>query len=166
MIKEDNTLFKRDNLETPPDKVNTVIGKETYFKGVINGKGLIRIDGEAEGIITNKGDIIIGESGRVTVELKARNVTIAGHYEGDLDAEGKLELKKTATAVGTFRANGLIVEEGAVVSGSMDMKNKEQVTKESAKKDTVQRDWSYKPVEQEIIEKAKTHKAFSDSISQ
>jgi hypothetical protein len=48
----------------------------------------------------------------------------------------------------------------------MDMKNKEQVTKESAKKDTVQRDWSYKPVEQEIIEKAKTHKAFSDSISQ
>jgi len=159
-------LFKRDNLETPPDKVNTVIGKETYFKGVINGKGLIRIDGEAEGSITNKGDIIIGESGRVTVELKARNVTIAGHYEGDLDAEGKLELKKTATAVGTFRANGLIVEEGAVVSGSMDMKNKEQVTKESAKKDTVQRDWSYKPVEQEIIEKAKTHKAFSDSISQ
>jgi len=159
-------LFRRDNLETPPDKVNTVIGKDTYFKGVINGKGLIRIDGEAEGNITNKGDVIIGESGRVVVELKARNVTIAGHYEGDLDAEGKLELKKTATAIGTFRANGLIVEEGAVVSGSMDMKNKEEVSKKQAKTEEVKRDWSYKPVDQEIIEKSKQQRTFSDSVSQ
>ncbi len=159
-------MFRRDNLETPPDKVNTVIGKDTYFKGVINGKGLIRIDGEAEGNITNKGDVIIGESGRVVVELKARNVTIAGHYEGDLDAEGKLELKKTATAIGTFRANGLIVEEGAVVSGSMDMKNKEEVSKKQAKTEEVKRDWSYKPVDQEIIEKSKQQRTFSDSVSQ
>jgi len=119
-------LFKKENYETPPDKVNTVIGKETFFKGSIRGNGLIRVDGEAEGEITNTGDVIIGESGKLSVTLKARNITIAGHYEGDLEAEGRLELKKTATALGTFKANLLIVEEGAVLSGSTQMQNKEQ----------------------------------------
>lgn len=133
-------MFKKDNLETPPDKVNTVIGKDTYFKGTINGKGLIRIDGEAEGTITNKGDVIIGESGKVAVELKARNITIAGHYEGSLEAEGKLELKKTATVIGSFKTNGLLVESGAVVSGNMEMKLKEDTGTHASKSDS-----GYKP---------------------
>lgn len=135
-------MFKKDNLETPPDKINTVIGKDTFFKGTLTGKGLIRIDGEAEGSIVNKGDLIIGESGRVKVELKARNVTIAGYYEGVLEAEGKLELKKTATAIGTFKTNGLLVEEGAVVSGSLEMKVKEETASADTKKS-----WNSTPVE-------------------
>jgi cytoskeletal protein CcmA (bactofilin family) len=143
-------VFKKDNLETPPDKVNTVIGKGTYFSGNIAGKGLIRIDGEADGSILNKGDIIIGENGKVTAELKARNITIAGLYEGSLEAEGKLELKKTATAIGSFKANGLIIEEGAVLSGTTEMKHKEgAAAKAGVTEDTTaaKRDWSYKPLE-------------------
>lgn len=135
-------MFKKDNLETPPDKVNTVIGKDTIFKGTINGKGLIRIDGEAEGHILNKGDVIIGENGRVSVEMKARNITIAGRYEGDLIAEGRLELKRTATVAGTFKTNGLMIEDGAVISGNVEMKNKE--TAESGKNKS---EWSSGPPE-------------------
>jgi cytoskeletal protein CcmA (bactofilin family) len=135
-------LFKKDNLETPLDKINTVIGKDTSFNGTLTGKGLIRIDGEAEGSIANKGDLIIGESGRVKVDLKARNVTIAGYYEGALEAEGRLELKKTATAIGTFKTNGLLVEEGAVISGSLEMKVKDEAAPSESKKS-----WESKPSE-------------------
>ena len=135
-------MFKKDNLETPLDKINTVIGKDTFFKGALTGKGLIRIDGEAEGSIVNEGDLIIGENGRVKVELKARNVTIAGYYEGAMEAEGKLELKKTATAIGTFKTNGLLVEEGAVVSGSLEMKVKDATVPADTKKL-----WNSTPVE-------------------
>jgi len=133
-------LFKKDNLETPTDKVNTVIGKETTFNGQINGNGLIRIDGEAKGEIINQGDVIIGESGRVAVELKARNITIAGQYEGALEAEGRLELKKTGKAVGIFKVNSLLVEEGATLAGSMEMPDaevEEVEKKEKEKKDSV-----------------------------
>lgn len=122
-------MFKKDNLEAPPDKVNTVIGKDTFFKGTFNGKGLIRIDGEAEGSISNKGDVVIGESGRLKADLKGRNITIAGYYEGALTAEGKLELKRTATVLGTCKVNNLLIEEGAVIAGSLDMKLKDQVSK-------------------------------------
>lgn len=126
-------MFKNDKLDTKSDKVNTVIGKETHFKGTINGQGLLRIDGRAEGDIFNKGDVIIGESGHVVTGLKARNVTIAGHYEGELIAEGKLELKRSALVAGTFKTNGLIIEDGAVISGNVEMKNKDGSEKDKNK---------------------------------
>jgi len=118
-------LFKKDNLETPLDKVNSIIGKDTFFKGDIESKGLIRIDGGAEGTIINQGDVIIGESGTVSVALKANNVTIAGKFNGSIEATGKLELKRTATVQGTCQVKGLLVEDGAFFDGSMEMKKRD-----------------------------------------
>jgi len=115
-------MFKKDNLETPPDKVNTLIGKDTFLKGSLESKGSIRIDGKVEGQVDNKGDFFIGESGVVAADLKSRNVTIAGQFEGTIDAGGRLELKRTAVAKGTFKASALHVEDGAVLDGNMDMK--------------------------------------------
>jgi len=153
-------LFKKESVEIPADKVNTIIGKETFFNGTINGKGLIRIDGEAEGNISNKGDVIVGEGGRVAVEVKARNITIAGHYEGVLEAQGKLELKRTGTAIGTFKANSLVIEEGAVFSGTMEMKHKE---KESGS--SVMSEKSQEPAVSEAQDKSKRWGAASEPAS-
>jgi len=119
-------LFKKDNLEVPSDKINTIIGKDTVFTGSINGKGLIRIDGEVEGDIADTGDVIIGENGKAKVELKARNVKIAGLLNGSVDAEGKIELKSTGTAIGSLKTKKLMIEEGAVMSGSIEMQANEQ----------------------------------------
>jgi len=119
-------LFKKDNLEVPSDKINTIIGKGTTFKGSINGKGLLRIDGEVEGDISNTGDIIVGENGKAKAELKARNITIAGYCEGIVEADGGLELKSSGTSIGTFKTKKLVIEEGAVLSGSTEMPAKDQ----------------------------------------
>ena len=37
-----------------------------------------------EGDIITQGDVVIGESGKVQIELKARHVAIAGRFEGRL----------------------------------------------------------------------------------
>lgn len=117
-------VFKKDQLDVPPDKVNTVIGKDTYFKGAIKAKGLVRIDGEMEGEVETHGDVIVGESGRVTLELKARNVAIAGHFSGSLEAGGKLEIRSTGAVSGQIKTNGLVIDDGACFSGSCEMKRK------------------------------------------
>lgn len=122
-------MFKKDQLETPPDKVNTVIGKDTQFKGSIKTKGLIRIDGEMEGDVATQGDVVIGEGGKVNLELKARNVAVAGRFEGNLETEGKLEIRSSGVVVGNVKTNGLIVDDGAVFSGSMEMRRKDQMIK-------------------------------------
>ncbi len=126
-------MFKKDNIETPPDKVNTFIGKDTFLKGSLDSKGSLRIDGKVEGQINSKGDFFVGENGSVAADLKARNVTIAGHFDGTIEAGGRLELKRTAVAKGTFKANALHVEDGAVLDGSMDMKTREVSTQAQGK---------------------------------
>ena len=105
-------MFKKDQLETPPDKVNTVIGKDTYFKGSLKAKGLIRIDGGMEGDVETQGDVVIGESGRVAI-----------------DVGGKLEIRSSGVVIGTVKTNGLLVDDGAVFSGNVEMKRNEQLSK-------------------------------------
>lgn len=122
-------MFKKDQLETPPDKVNTVIGKDTHLKGSLRAKGLIRIDGEMEGDVHTQGDVVIGESGRVALDLKARNVAVAGRFEGTLEAEGKLEIRSSGIVIGSVKTNGLLVDDGAVLAGTMEMKRKDQAVK-------------------------------------
>lgn len=122
-------MFKKPPMEAPPSKVNTVIGKETFFKGSIKTKGLIRIDGEMEGDIITEGDVVIGESGKVQLDLKARHVAIAGRFEGSLEADGKLEIKSSGIVIGSVKTNGLLVDDGAIFSGNMDMNRKDQTVK-------------------------------------
>jgi len=120
-------MFKKDQLETPPDKVNTVIGKDTHFQGSLKAKGLIRIDGVMEGDVETQGDVVIGESGRVSIELKARNVAVAGRFEGTMDLGGKLEIKSIGVVIGEIKTNGLLVDDGAIFSGNVEMKRKDQL---------------------------------------
>lgn len=118
-------MFKKNNLITTPGRIGTVIGKECVMSGKITGSDSVHIDGDFDGTVSIKGHLIIGESGAVEAELQAENITIAGRYTGTLEADNKLELKKTATATGTFKTNALMVEEGAVISGNIGMQLKE-----------------------------------------
>lgn len=120
------SLKKKNHFDIPSEKVNTVIGKDTSFKGSITSKGLIRVDGEMEGEINTQGDLVIGESGKADVELKARSAAVAGQLKGTIELSGKLEIKSTGSVTGSIKINGLVIEDGAVFSGSCEMKPKAQ----------------------------------------
>ncbi len=119
-------MFKKEESGLSSDKVNTVIGKNTEFNGIINSKDVIRIDGKVEGNITTQNNVFVGEDGHVNAEIKAKNITVAGHFEGTLEASEIFEIKRTGKVIGTFIAKSYLVEEGAVISGNIDMLDKEK----------------------------------------
>lgn len=56
---------KREQIvEVNPDKIDTVIGKNSTFEGTIKSEGTLRIDGNFTGQIETKGNIVIGESAK------------------------------------------------------------------------------------------------------
>ncbi len=115
-------MFGKINCAIPPDKINTIIGQGTIFKGDIQGEGCTRIDGQFEGDISSTGDVIIDRNGHVTAEIKAQNITIAGKYEGNIEANQDLAVKKTGIAHGKFKIKGaLVVDEGAIITGNLEM---------------------------------------------
>ena len=115
---------KKDELDFA--NVDTIIGKGTEFNGTINGKGILRIDGKVTGEIIT-GDVLVGETGVVEANIKARNLSVSGVVNGNIDATGLLELLPSAKVVGNIKVSNLIVGDGAIFKGSCDMQSSEKI---------------------------------------
>lgn len=97
-------------------KLQTIIGEESEFKGELNVKDTVRIDGFLEGNV--RADwVIVGESGRVTGNIDARGTIVGGTVEGNIDAEEIVELKQKSRVVGEIRSIRLAIAEGAAFEG-------------------------------------------------
>lgn len=103
--------------------METIIGKDTQVKGNVSANGTIRIDGQVEGEVSTKGDIIIGETGEVKAQIKARSATIAGTLHGNADVIDKLELAATGKIYGDIKTGVLIIGEGAIFKGACEMRH-------------------------------------------
>jgi cytoskeletal protein CcmA (bactofilin family) len=51
--------------------------------------------------------------------IRAGNVIVSGHVEGDISASGRVEITDTAKITGTVSAQAIAVAEGAIVEGVM-----------------------------------------------
>lgn len=102
-------------------KIDTVIGPETTIRGSLSGAGGARVDGRVEGEITLDGDLIIGETGSVQADVRARNVIVAGAVRGNVECEGALELASTGQLYGDVKVRSLSVRQGAILCGNTTM---------------------------------------------
>lgn len=105
------------------EKIETIIGASTSFKGDLNSEGAIRIDGGYEGSVETKGDVIIGEKGKAKATINARHILVAGELKGDIKCFGKLEINCTGKLIGDIDVESIVIEEGAVFKGNCTMKN-------------------------------------------
>lgn len=109
---------KKANNSVGSTDIETIIGRNTSFKGTVSGDGNIRIDGKLEGEITVSGVVVIGEQGEVTANIKATDVLISGSIKGNIDVREKLEITGTGKLYGDVKASVLSISEGAVFRGS------------------------------------------------
>ncbi len=105
-------------------KIDTLIGKETVMNGNLKSKGSIRIDGSFHGDITAQ-NVIIGEEALVQAGINCSNVILAGRMEGNINAEGKLDIRATGVLIGDAKVGLLSVEDGATLTGNCKMSVKE-----------------------------------------
>lgn len=100
---------------------NSVIGKNTEFKGVLKDKENVRIDGKFEGEIQTEGSVIIGEEAVVRANITAKAVDIGGKVIGDINCEGRVELFSSGSLEGKIRASDLTIAQGAFFNGECNM---------------------------------------------
>jgi cytoskeletal protein CcmA (bactofilin family) len=100
----------------PAGKIETVVGPNARFNGVIQSDGGVRIDGVFEGTVDITGNLVIGESAKVIAEIQANNVSIAGAVKGDITGN-RVEILDTGRVWGDLRINTLLLNEGAYLRG-------------------------------------------------
>ncbi len=105
----------------PTDRVTSILGSGTVWKGDLSGSGGVRIEGALEGDISLRGLLVIGETGRVTCnQLRANVVIVAGAVRGDITAE-KVEIRSTGRVWGNVVTAAFATEEGAFLRGQIRM---------------------------------------------
>ena len=98
------------------------IGGSLTIKGDLYGEEDLFIEGRIEGKITvKKGNVTVGEKGRVRADVEATNIHVAGEVEGDLLGREQVVLLETGRVQGNIKAGSVTLQNGAQFKGSIDM---------------------------------------------
>jgi len=90
-------------------------------EGRLELPGTFRIDSWLRGSITSQEMLILGENSAVEGEIDVNAVTIAGRFEGRIQARGRVEILSEAVVSAEIHTPCLIVQPGAVVDGRCHM---------------------------------------------
>jgi cytoskeletal protein CcmA (bactofilin family) len=130
MFRKSQDTQPLSSQSVPTERVTSVLGAGTVWKGQLSGTGGVRIEGSFEGDITLRGLLVVGETGRVTCQqINANVVIVAGAVRGDITAE-KLEIRSTGRVWGNVVAAAFATEEGAFLRGQVRMEERVEITVE------------------------------------
>jgi cytoskeletal protein CcmA (bactofilin family) len=111
---------KRESMPAPSaeGKPEGFIGSTMSIEGgTIKSDGNMRIDGRVDGEIESAGTVVIGKTGVVTANIRARHVFVAGEVRGDVEAPAGLEITSTGKLYGNITVGSLQIEQGGVFRG-------------------------------------------------
>jgi len=112
-------MFAKD-----PEKMESLLGSNSNFKGDLNVKGTLRVDGRAEGKL-DADCVILSESASVKGDILGRRIVIGGTVEGNLRAQELVEIKSKGKVLGDIFSHKLVIIEGAEFSGRIETKRSE-----------------------------------------
>jgi len=100
-------------------KQNSVfIGDGVSFKGSISAPDEAVIEGQFDGDLT-VGNLLIGQTGRVTGTIKADRVDVKGELNKDISTRQLLIVRSTGKVNGTLEYGEIEIERGGQVRGNM-----------------------------------------------
>lgn len=100
---------------------DTVIGKFITIDGELESSDDVTINGNVKGRISAEGRLVVGPSGVIEAEIDTRSVEIAGQVFGNIRASEKVEIDEGGRAVGDVKAQRILIADGAVFKGNVDM---------------------------------------------
>jgi cytoskeletal protein CcmA (bactofilin family) len=112
------------------DKLETFLGMNSSFKGELNVRGTLRIDGTAEGQL-DADYVILSEPAEVKGEIKAKKILIGGKMDGNVHAQELVEIKSKGKVLGDIFTPKLAIIEGGEFNGKVEMKKAEMKRGES-----------------------------------
>ena len=106
----------------PASGKSALIGPGISVDGDISGNENLLIEGKVKGSIKlGANEVSVGRSGVVDADVTAKSIRIAGRVTGDLHASEKVIINGTGHVRGNVVAPRVVLEDGAVFKGSIDM---------------------------------------------
>jgi len=101
---------------------HATIGPSIVVRGEVSGNEDLVIQGQVDGSVAlDTHAVTVGGGGRVKANISGRVITVEGDVEGDLRAEEQIILRGSAKVQGDLKAPRVVLEDGAVFRGLVDM---------------------------------------------
>jgi cytoskeletal protein CcmA (bactofilin family) len=110
----------KPSLPQLPVGFDTVLGANCVLEGTMKSNANVRLDGTFTGTLEITGNVLVGETAKITADINARNISIAGAVHGNVSGK-KVQLLRTGRIWGDIRATALTTEEGAFIDGKITM---------------------------------------------
>jgi len=113
-------MGKRDKKQQVAEKILDVDASmqgTLIFKDPVN----LKINGRFEGILTTKGNLMVGETATVNADVTGESIIVAGKVNGNINATKELKLVSPGCVIGDIRTPLLSIAEGAVFDGNCRM---------------------------------------------
>lgn len=98
-----------------------MLGPNDRLIGELHIEGNLRVSGTLEGQIEATGDVDVTEAAKVKASVAGREVTVSGLVSGPVVASKKLVIGKSGSVVGDVRVPRLVMQDGATLSGNVQM---------------------------------------------
>ncbi len=99
----------------------TVIGSSIVVDGEISGGEDLLVLGTVKGKIAVKQTLVVESSGVIEAEVETGTLEVAGQVTGNVAASERVELKANCKMLGDIHAPRILIADGAVFKGSVDM---------------------------------------------
>ncbi len=99
----------------------TNIASGTKVVGQISGSTQLVIDGQVDGEIDLQSQVVVGASGHVKGEIKAKAVQVGGKVQGNVRGHERVEVLNSGSLEGDVVSPRVIIAEGAFFKGKVEM---------------------------------------------
>lgn len=109
--------------ETPLEKseIKAFLGPGSKFEGKLFFDEIVRLDGTFKGEINSRDTLIIGETADIDGDVEVGTFILSGRFKGNVKASTRVELRRPAQIEGTLESPILVIEEGVVLNGNINM---------------------------------------------
>lgn len=108
------------NVPQQPIGFETVLGANSTLEGTLISHANVRLDGTFTGKLEINGNVLIGETAKITADVNAKNISVAGAVRGNVVGK-KVQILRTGRVWGDITAAALATEEGAFLDGKISM---------------------------------------------
>ena len=107
------------------EKLESFIGTNSLFKGDVDTKGTLRVDGVVEGNIVADW-VILGDKSHIKGDITARGIVVGGRIDGNIRAKEIVEIKNKGQMYGEIFTSKLVIAEGGILDGRTWMQQHEE----------------------------------------
>lgn len=101
---------------------SALIGPSIHIKGEVSAREPLTIAGHVTGTIDVSGHpLTLTEAAHIDANIVAHTIVVSGTVNGQLNAEERIVVERTATLHGDVSAPTLTVHDGAVLQGRLEI---------------------------------------------